>query len=522
MNQQRYIQVLLPLKLDWEPVYALPQGSKASVGDKIEVNFAGKDYIGIVTAVDVFPEPGIDIKEVCWTETPDQVGGDKTASLSATTPSSLPAPTGNLKQLEFWRQLASYYLCTPGEVYKASFIKEKIKEKPAAIASLSPSQERAITEIKNAFSKGRTVLLDGMERAEIYLSLAQETLAAGKSVLHLVPTRKKRTITLAASNGEARYIIGTRNALFQPFENLGLVIVDEEQDTSFKQDSPAPRYNTRDAAIMLANLYGANVLLGSATPSLESLYNAERGLFTKVQINQNFQNQITLINTAAEARKKGMSGLFSFKLQEEIKRTQEEGKKVLLVCRTKANVLECPTDVDTATPQSLRTIDPENYGLIAFLDADGLLGKEDFRSDERALQTLQQLSLKAPLAIQTREPKHPVFKSLQDGGNGLTFLEERRVCNLPPFTRLLNIVIRDGNEKRINYLSKRLSEAIGPCTGPYTPSYEGEEDHIRIIRITLERNKSLKSRKSAIYQAVKSFEKYHKYIGHIVIDVDPV
>ena len=522
MSTPHYIQVLLPLKLDWEPVYALPEGSEASIGDKIEVNFAGKNYIGIVTATDVTPEPGIDVKEACWHKAPDQVGGDEKASSPAPTSLSLPATTGNLKQLDFWRQIASYYLCTPGEVYKASFIKEKIKEKPASEASLSPSEETAKAEIKTAFSKGKTVLLEGPERDAIYLSLAQETLASGKSVLHLVPTRKKRTITLAASNGEARCIIGTRNALFLPLENLGLVIVDDEQDSSFKQDSPAPRFNTRDAAIMLANLYGASVLLGSTTPSLESLYNAERGLFTKVELKKNLQKQISLINTAAEARKKGMSGSFSFKLQEEIQRTQGTGKKVLVVCRSKATVQECPKDVDTATHQTLKTTDSESYGLIAFLDADGLLGKEDFRSDERALQTLQQLAAKAPLAIQTREPKHPVFKALQNGGNGLTFLEERRLSNLPPFTRLVNIVVRDGSEKRINYLSKLLAQNVGPCIGPYTPSFDGEEGHVRMIRITLERNKSLKSRKTAIYQAVKSFEKDHKYIGHIVIDVDPV
>ena len=520
MSANRYIQVLLPLKLDWEPVYALPEGSKVQIGDKINVEFAHKTYPAIVSAIDVIPEPGIDVK-IAGTEAGNDSRETSFSSL-ATTPSSSDLFRGSLKLLDFWKQLASYYLCTPGEVYKASFIKEKIKEKPLAKASLSPSQEAAKTEIKTAFSKGKTVLFEGSGREEIYTSLAMEMLSQGKSVLHLIPTRKKRMILELAASGDARYIMGTRNALFLPFENLGLVIVDDEQDTSFKQDSPAPRFNTREAAIMLANIHGASILLGSATPSLESLYNVERGLFAKVQLKQSLQKQISLINTAAEARKKGMSGSFSFKLQEEIKRTQEDGKKVLIVCRSKATVQECPEDVDTATHQTLKTINPEGYGLIAFLDADGLLGKEDFRSDERALQTLQQLAAIAPLAIQTREPKHPVFKALQDGSNGLTFLDERRACNLPPFTRIINIVIRDVSEKRINYLSKRLAESVGPCIGPYTPSFDGEEGHVRIIRITLERDKSLKSRKSAIYQAVKSFEKTHKYPGHIVIDVDPV
>ena len=141
---------------------------------------------------------------------------------------------------------------------------------------------------------------------------------------------------------------------------------------------------------------------------------------------------------------------------------------------------------------------------------------------------------KAPLVIQTREPGHPVFNALQEGGNGLTFLEERRLCGLPPFTRLVNLVIRDHSEKRIEYLSKLLASEIpgtsprmtigtSPMTvGPYTPSYQQEGEYIRIIRVTLARDKSLKARKQAIYQTVKNFEKQYKYTGHIVIDVDPV
>ena len=513
MSTPRYIQVLLPLKLDWEPVYALPEGSEVSIGDRIEVNCAGKNYIGIVTNIDVIPPDNIEIKEAG---------------------SVIPGVNQNLKQLDFWRQLASYYLCTPGEVYKASFIKEKIKEKPASEAPLSPSQEAAKAQIKTAFSKGKTVLLEGPDRDAIFLTLAQESLASGKSVLHLVPTRKKRSITLAASNGEARYIIGTRNALFLPFENLGLVIVDEEQDSSFKQDSPAPRFNTRDAAIILANIHRASVLLGSSTPSIESLYNAERGLFTKIELKQRLLDTVTIINVSEEVHKNGMSGSFSFKLLDEIMLHLNASQKVLFVCRTKASESDCKDEfkslfpeiadeqIAIATPLSLKTINPETFGLIVFLDADGLLGKENFRSDEHALQLLQQLAAKTPLAIQTREHKHPVFKALTNNDNCLTFLEERRIGNYPPFTRLIDIVIRDKSQKRIDYFSKLLSQILSPCIGPYTPPFDSEEERVRIIRITLERNKSLKARKTGIYQAVKSFEKNYKYTGHIVIDVDPV
>lgn len=511
MTGTRFIQVLLPLKLDWEPYYVLPEGTQAQVGDAVEVNLAGHRYTGIVTAVDVIPADGLDIK-----------------------PANELSPLASIVKdvLTFWRTLADYYLCTTGEVYKAAAQQARIKpQKPkkkadakevSATAGLTPEQATALDQVKAAFAAGKTVLLQGSGREEIYRKLEQETAAKCKSFLHLTPA--------------------TKRLLLEPVKNLGLVVVDQEHDASYKQDSPAPRFNARDAAIMLANLHGANVILGSDTPSLESLYNAETGLFTKVELKQSSQKDATLINTSAEARKNGMSGSFSFKLLEAMKSTLEAGKKVLLVCRSKQAVPEAVEELKilfpeapekaivTASPLTLRTQDPAGFGLVAFLQADSLLGKEDFRSDERALQTLRHLASKTPLAIQTREPGHPVFKALLEGRDGLTFIEERRLCGLPPFTRLVNLVIRDYSEKRINFLSEQLADQIrrsapandGMVVGPYIPSYQQEGEYIRIIRVTLARDKTLKSRKAHIYQTVKDFEKQYKYTGHIVIDVDPV
>ena len=507
MADAKFIQVLLPLKLDWEPYYALPEGTSAQVGDAVEVTLSGHRYTGIVTAVDAKPAEGLDIKQADEISPLASIGKDV---------------------LTFWRTLADYYLCTPGEVYKAAILqartkparprKKKADEAPPQDQPLTTEETDAISQIKAAFAAGKTVLLQGPGREKIYRQLEQESAAKCQSFLHLTPAKKR--------------------LLLEPVKNLGLVVVDDEHDASYKQDSPAPRFGAREAAIMLANLHGANVILGSETPSLESLYNTETGLFTKVELKQSSRQEITLINTASEARKKGMSGSFSFKLLEAVKNTLAEGKKVLLVARSKQAIPECTLEgAKTTFPAGLKTTAPEGFGLVAFLQADTLLGKEDFRSDERALQTLQHLAAKAPLAIQTREPGHPVFKALQEGGNGLTFLEERRLCGLPPFTRLVNLVIRDHSEKRIEFLSKQLADQIrrssrrmtevapandGMVVGPYIPSYQQEGEYIRIIRVTLARDKSLKARKQAIYQTVKDFEKEYKYTGHIVIDVDPV
>ena len=300
MADAKFIQVLLPLKLDWEPYYALPEGTSAQVGDAVEVTLSGHRYTGIVTAVDAKPAEGLDIKQADEISPLASIGKDV---------------------LTFWRTLADYYLCTPGEVYKAAILqartkpvkprKKKADEAPSQDQPLTPEEADAIVQIKAAFAAGKTVLLQGPGREKIYRRLEQETAQNRRSFLHLTPAQKR--------------------LLLEPVKNLGLVVVDDEHDSSYKQDSPAPRFGAREAAIMLANLHGANVILGSETPSLESLYNAETGLFIKVELKQSSRQEITLINTVSEARKKGMSGSFSFKLLEAVKNTLAEGKKVLKI-----------------------------------------------------------------------------------------------------------------------------------------------------------------------------------------------
>ena len=570
MSTPHYIQVLLPLKLDWEPVYALPEGSEASIGDKIEVNFAGKNYPGIVTAVDVVPEPGIDIK-IAGTEASND--GCGTSFSGPTTTSFSGLSRESLKQLEFWRQLASYYLCTPGEVYKTALIQEKpIKrqpkktEKQGVPVQLSLEQEAAYSLIIDAFSKHKTVLLDapaGSGKTELYLRLAADTMSRGKSVLYLVPDisltkqledkigtvfpevlayNSSRTqlarhrIALEVSSG-GRIVLGTKQALFLPFQDLGLIIVDQEHDASFKQESPAPRYNTRETAIMLAGVHGANVILGSETPSLESLYNAQTGLFTKVQLKENLNTEsatgINIINTSAEMRKDGMSGEFSLKLLEEIKAALNANLPVL-VLRTQRYSPLIEDELSKFFPDAkiqvcgrkdIRTVDLSGPGLCVIMHADIFLTQPNFRSDERALQLLR--LLQGPdgnrrLVIQTHTPKHPVFQALKNNSDSLVFLEERKQFNLPPFTRVVDILVEDKKEDRLKKVIPDLIRVFEQVTGlSIAPSFSGLSRE-SLIRITIPRDKSLKSRKEAIFKAVEQFEKDHKYTGHIVIDVDPV
>ncbi len=544
-----FIQVILPLKLEWEPYYEL-EGT--AVGDRVDLVFARRHYVGVVSAVNVVPEAGLKV-------------------LSAV-PSELP-PVG-VEEIDFWRRLAAYYLCTVGEVYKVAYPMRQVESEKVttrrtkapetaseqAALVLSSAQESAVQAILQGFGAGKTVLLEGAdEKTDIYVDLAERTLSEGKSVLCLVPevtlsrqlearfaacipgvlrfdssrtVAARRDVAKAVRSGAPYVVLGTRSALFLPHRNLGLVIVHEEQESAYKQDSPAPRLHAREASILLSLVHHSAVLLGSSTPSLESLYNVERGAFVYVDLKRDFCCETELVNLSAETRKKGLKGSFSLKLLQAVQACLERREKVLLISRYKAAQEESLAELKTffpsapdkllvtATPASFKTLKDSSFGLVAVHQADSLLGKEDFRSDERALQVFRQLQLRTSLlVIQTREPSHPVFKALQEGQDARVFLQERQAVGYPPVTRLVDIGLLDENPKRLAFLSSKLARSIGPCLGPYAP--QGRED-ARILRVTIPRDKYLKGRKQQIAAAVAAFEKEHKYIGHIHLDVDPL
>ena len=536
MSKKIFIQVILPLRLEWEPFYYLDGEMTASgislqqaqrpgslifkqskliaesvevterdgmpirIGDRVRVNFAGKEYVGVISVVDAGKQA-------------EAMGiVDRVKPIAGMAEGLEPV---SVEEITLWRQIAEYYLCTVGEVYKAAYpaqkvaeeealarmdamkaereeknrtrIEEKIKqlreraEKKAELAGkarkeecrerylaeketlereimvltgkvtpivsemvtstgsvtekdspvafrevaelveasmkigknivLSAAQEAAYSKIKEIFAKGKPALLHGVTgsgKTEIYLKLAQETLAKGKNVLYLVPEialsrqledrisetfpeellvfhsaetmSKKREVaailrhcsstksineyknvhqsaniikasasrdtqictsgTIRNTNRHGYVVLGTRSAIFLPHKELGLVIVDEEHDTSYKQDSPAPRYNGRETAIMMAKIFSANVVLGSATPSLESLYNCSVGRYGLVTLSKRFydaaDSDIEIIDTIAERRKNGMVGSFSRKLIERIGECLGRHQQVLILRERRA------------------------------------------------------------------------------------------------------------------------------------------------------------------------------------------
>ena len=808
MTGRIFIQVILPLRLEWEPFYyqeielsesagdasgLFPVTSTGSVterdkeqvrvGDRVRVNFAGKEYVGVVSMADAGKQA-------------EEMGiVDKVKPILGMAEGLEPVTK---EEIELWRQIAEYYLCTVGEVYKAAYpaqkvekevvqarqealkvereeknrtkIADKIKrleeraEKKAELAakarksesrerylaekemlegeigllvreltstvgelcrttgsvtgygdsvtyhqdeepiggsiietsegtekeiSLSAAQEEAYSKIKEIFAKGKPALLHGVTgsgKTEIYLKLAQETLAMGKSVLYLVPeialsrqledrisetfpellvfhsgetmSRKREVATVLRHAGEPAegkgyVVLGTRSAIFLPHKDLGLVIVDEEHDTSYKQDSPAPRYNGRETAIMMAKIFGANVILGSATPSLESLYNCSVGRYGLVTLNKRFydaaDSDIEIIDTIAERRKNGMIGNFSRKLIEHIGKCLGEHRQVLILrerrayspivqCQECGDIPKCRCcnvslslhrradgserlvchycgrvyeytgkchkcggelkplgsgtqkieeeasklfpnariarlDSDTAQSRKYETdtirkfsngeidiligtrmvakgFDFSGLSLVAVLQADSILGQEDYRADERGLQLLEQFrgrcgrrGEKGLFVIQTSQPEHPVYQSidgkLDENGTMARFLGERKLFGYPPYSRVIGVVIKDYNQARVDLLSRDLGEYLrgalavkvslapgvqnGPnVIGPYSPAIDKiSNQNIRQIRVLLPKDRSLARNKETLAAAVERFEKEKKYSGHIALDVDP-
>lgn len=808
MTGRIFIQVILPLRLEWEPFYyqeielsesagdasgLFPVTSTGSVterdkeqvrvGGRVRVNFAGKEYVGVVSMADAGKQA-------------EEMGiVDKVKPILGMAEGLEPVTK---EEIELWRQIAEYYLCTVGEVYKAAYpaqkvekevvqarqealkvereeknrtkIADKIKrleeraEKKAELAakarksesrerylaekemlegeigllvreltstvgelcrttgsvtgygdsvtyhqdeepiggsiietsegtekeiSLSAAQEEAYSKIKEIFAKGKPALLHGVTgsgKTEIYLKLAQETLAMGKNVLYLVPeialsrqledrisetfpellvfhsgetmSRKREVATVLRHAGEPAegkgyVVLGTRSAIFLPHKNLGLVIVDEEHDTSYKQDSPAPRYNGRETAIMMAKIFGANVILGSATPSLESLYNCSVGRYGLVTLNKRFydaaDSDIEIIDTIAERRKNGMIGNFSRKLIEHIGKCLGEHRQVLILrerrayspivqCQECGDIPKCRCcnvslslhrradgserlvchycgrvyeytgkchkcggelkplgsgtqkieeeasklfpnariarlDSDTAQSRKYETdtirkfsngeidiligtrmvakgFDFSGLSLVAVLQADSILGQEDYRADERGLQLLEQFrgrcgrrGEKGLFVIQTSQPEHPVYQSidgkLDENGTMARFLGERKLFGYPPYSRVIGVVIKDYNQARVDLLSRDLGEYLrgalavkvsfapgvqnGPnVIGPYSPAIDKiSNQNIRQIRVLLPKDRSLARNKETLAAAVERFEKEKKYSGHIALDVDP-
>ena len=272
------------------------------------------------------------------------------------------------------------------QIFEEYFVQEDRvnfeKNKENNNLSLSEAQQIAFDEIEKSFLEKEVCLLHGVTssgKTEIYTKLIEKYLDKEKQVLYLLPEIALTTQLVSRltkhfgnkvavfhskySNNErievwnqvlnasekAQVVIGARSALFLPFSNLGLIIVDEEHEQTFKQQDPAPRYHARDAAIVLANAHQAKVLLGSATPSIETYYNVQSAKFGLVSLKERFGNvpmpEIKLVDLKDSYFRKKMKGHFSLTLIEEITEAFSNGEQVILFQNRRgfSPVLECMT-----------------------------------------------------------------------------------------------------------------------------------------------------------------------------------
>ena len=250
------------------------------------------------------------------------------------------------------------------------------------IKNLTNDQNITFNKIKDFFKEKEVTLLHGITssgKTEIYAKLIDEVLKNGKQVLYLLPEialttqlinrlqkyfgdrisvfhskysmneRVEVWQNVLHKKDKAQLVLGARSSVFLPFDDLDLIIVDEEHETSYKQFDPAPRYHARDAAIVLANIHKAKVLLGSATPSIESYYNSQAGKYGLVELNRRFGNvllpEIELVDIKEGYRKKSMTGHFSERLLLLIREALAQKEQIILFQNRRgySPIVECTT-----------------------------------------------------------------------------------------------------------------------------------------------------------------------------------
>ncbi|MDX1761549.1 MAG: primosomal protein N' [Christiangramia sp.] len=247
---------------------------------------------------------------------------------------------------------------------------------------LNEDQQAAYDQISESFKDENVCLLHGVTssgKTEIYIKLIEEAINKGKQALYLLPEIALTTQLIkrlqnyfgdkvlvyhskysvnerveiykkVLDNSEkGKIVIGARSCIFLPFQDLGVVVVDEEHESTFKQFDPAPRYHARDAAVVLAHMFNANIVLGSATPSIESYFNAEYNKYSLVELNRRFGNvlmpEVEVVDIKTAHKKRKMKGHFSERLIEEIQECLKEEEQVILFQNRRgfSPIMECNT-----------------------------------------------------------------------------------------------------------------------------------------------------------------------------------
>jgi primosomal protein N' (replication factor Y) len=665
-----YADLLLPLPLPGTFTYAVSPEKAAGLipGMRVTVPFGKKKiYTGLVIRMTDQPPTGFEVKEII------SVLDKKPVVLET--------------QLRLWEWISEYYMCILGEVYKAALpaqlkLESKTRSKLSSdltmvpLSELNAAQQQAFTVIKSAFTESDVTLLHGVTssgKTEIYIHLIREVIDKGQQVLYLLPEialttqiinrlkavfgqkiavyhskyspsdRIKTWNKLIAYGNEPEHevqvILGVRSAVFLPFKKLGLIIIDEEHENTYKQFDPAPRYHARDTAIMLARLFNAKVLMGTATPSVETYYNCTTGKYKLVELNERYLNlqlpEITIENTRELRRKKQMQSHFSPTLLNHIEEALNNGEQVILFqnrrgfslfleceqcgevprCKhcdvsltyhKKRNRLYChycgystlvpsvcpacsegglhmrgfgtekieedialffpqarierldldairsrksyekliarfemkESDILVGTQMVSKGLDFDNVKLVGILNADTMLNYPDFRAHERSFQLMAQVSGRAgrknsrgKVIIQGSDHNHPIIKYIVENdylGMYNDQIEERKRFSYPPFSRLVEIILKHHDKEVLDraatFLASSLSQLVKErIMGPEYPLISRIQNlHLKRMLVKIEKSGKLVPVKKQIQVCVSEMNSKAEFrTVQCTLDVDP-
>lgn len=398
----RAVDVILPLAIRDTYTYSVPDGLSMPVpGAHVEVPLMRKQVRGIVLREHTEPIPESFLSKI-----------RPITSVSET------APAVAKEQLVLWQWMSAYYMCTLGEVMSAALpdgLDRRLTNPPKRRRAhlmpftgtiepqhpLTPAQRKSADEIEHLFASGKQIaLLHGVTssgKTDIYIHLIQHQLEQSKNVLYLVPeialttqltTRlqaifgdkltvyhsrftdaEREELYLASAKAEPHVVLGARSAIFLPIPNIGLIIVDEEHDPSYKQTEPAPRYHARTAAMVLAKEHGAKVLLGTATPSVESYYLAQKGVYGLVSLTERYGGvelpEIRLIDLKQQYARKEMYGHLSDPLVERIRQCLVDQKQVILFQNRRGYAPQVQCDACGQVPRCIQCDVPMTLHLRA-------------------------------------------------------------------------------------------------------------------------------------------------------------
>ncbi|MDE6785615.1 MAG: primosomal protein N', partial [Muribaculaceae bacterium] len=545
---------------------------------------------------------------------------------------------------------------------------EEVGEMPV----LSEIQAKAAKEIRDSFRDHAITLLHGVTgsgKTEIYCDLIKEVLDQGNQVLYLVPEislttqltdRLKKVFgnrlliyhskfsdservdiwNRLLSTNEPMVVLGVRSSVFLPFSRLGLVVVDEEHESSYKQFDPAPRYNARDAATVLASMHGARTLFGSATPSVETYWKAENGKFGLVTLSERYEGsslpEVEVGDMRKMRKQKDVKGILSGPLRRQTKDVLDKGWQAIMfqnrrgfapvvVCQTcgwspkchncdvslvyhkGSKLLRCHycgytqtlpdlcpaceentlekygygteriaeevqeefpdkkvsrmdldttrnklayqdlieefadhrTDILVGTQMVSKGLDFDKVKIVGVLNADTLLNFPDFRSNERAFNMLEQVAGRAgrrqepgKVLIQTTKAEERVLEHVKNHDYMSYYkeeLEERQKYAYPPFTKIINVYIRNKDAATCDTAAVMLSMALrevfgGRVLGPEKPFVSRVNTwYIQQIMLKVESGASMKKVMTLLRQVYERLAPTPQIkSSQIHYDVDPV